>query len=230
MPPNPARVQGLQTLAVAAPAVFVDAMDAVEVFADVGCPFTHVGLRRIVDERERRGVALPLWVWAWPLEWVNDEPLDRLAVAQKVDVLRKRVAPDLFTGFDPSAFPATSVLAMALTADAYAIAPSVGERVALAVRWALFEDGRDVASEAVLRDIAQIAGIDLSDSDDTDRVLDDYRTGQARGVKGSPHFFVGDADYFCPTLEITHRDDGTLDIRVDPDKFDSFMTTAFQSQ
>jgi len=26
-----------------------------EVFADVWCPFTHVGLRRLIEERDRRG-------------------------------------------------------------------------------------------------------------------------------------------------------------------------------
>jgi predicted DsbA family dithiol-disulfide isomerase len=204
-------------------------MHRIEVFADVGCPFTHVGLRRIVDERDRRGVDVPLWVRAWPLEWLNGEQLDRRVVAQKVEVLREQVAPDLFTGFDPSQFPATSVPAMALTAHAYALHPDIGEHVALAVRWALFEQGRDIAAAGVLLDIAKRAGINLADNADEDRVLDDYRNGQARGVKGSPHFFVGDANYFCPTLEITHRSDGTLDIRFDPDSFVSFMATAFPS-
>ena len=41
--------------------------------------------------------------------------------------------------------------------------------------------------------------------DDTDRaaVLDDWHEGQRRGVLGSPHFFCGKTDVFCPSLDIT---------------------------
>ena len=204
----------------------LEVVAAIEVFADVCCPFTHVGLRRIVEERDRRGVQVPLWVRAWPLEVVNGHQLDPLAVTQKVEVLRARVAPELFTGFDPSRFPATSLPAMALTAGAYAIGPELGERVALAVRWALFEEKRNIAERDVLRDIALREGVALPDDGAQDQVLQDHRVGQARGVQGSPHFFVGDAGYFCPTLEITHTE-GRLDIRFDPANFDSFMTAAF---
>ena len=41
--------------------------------------------------------------------------------------------------------------------------------------------------------------------DVTDRaaVLADWDEGQRRGVLGSPHFFCGDTDIFCPSLDIT---------------------------
>ena len=52
-------------------------MDALEVFADVCCPFTHVGLRRIVRRRAELGRDdVVLVVRAWPLELVNGVPLD----------------------------------------------------------------------------------------------------------------------------------------------------------
>ena len=74
---------------------------SVEVFAEITCPFAHVGLRRFVVRREASGRAAPvLWVRAWPLELVNGEPLDPDVVARHVDELRERVAPDLFRGFD----------------------------------------------------------------------------------------------------------------------------------
>ena len=39
----------------------------------------------------------------------------------------------------------------------------------------------------------------------------DWERGKAHGVQGSPHFFAGDHDWFCPTLLIRqmnamHRD------------------------
>jgi predicted DsbA family dithiol-disulfide isomerase len=200
---------------------------AIEVFADVRCPFAHVGLRRLAEHRKGRGSAVPLWIRAWPLELVNDAPLDADLIAREVVALRAQVAPDLFVGFDPRRFPSTSVPALALTAGAYAVGPEVGERVALALRWALFEEGRDISKVDVLLDIAQNAGIGLPHNCEIDRVHDDLAEGRRRGVIGSPHFFVGGSDFFCPTLEITHDDDGVLHIAGDPAAFDDLLASAF---
>ncbi|HEX4819170.1 MAG TPA: DsbA family protein [Acidimicrobiales bacterium] len=198
----------------------------IEVFADVRCPFAHVGLRRIVSEREARGVSVPLWVRAWPLELVNAAPLDPVLIAEEIDALRSQVARELFAGFDVATFSATSLPAMALTAGAYAIRPEVGERVALALRWALFEEGRDISTPAVLLDIAESAGMGLPHNCEQDRVRDDLAEGRDRGVIGSPHFFIGDADYFCPTLDITHSD-GRLLVARDRTTFLEMIDKAF---
>ena len=77
----------------------------IETFADVCCPFTHVGLRRLSDRRDHSGrTDVALWVRAWPLEIVNGDPLDPVMIAEEVDALRASVAPDLFASFDPSKF------------------------------------------------------------------------------------------------------------------------------
>jgi hypothetical protein len=49
----------------------------------------------------------------------------------------------------------------------------------------------------------------------TGPVRDDLTDGRARGVIGSPHFLIGDNDYFCLTLAITRSDEG-LHIAGDP--------------
>jgi hypothetical protein len=104
-------------------------MDVIEVFADVSCPFTHVELRRLVARRAAEGHATPvLVVRAWPLELVNGQPLDPGFVAEEVGALREQVAPDLFAGFDPAAFPVTSIPALALAHAAYAVDAPTGER------------------------------------------------------------------------------------------------------
>jgi predicted DsbA family dithiol-disulfide isomerase len=200
---------------------------AIEVFADVRCPFAHLGLRRIVEQRDARGVDLPLWIRAWPLEIVNQQPLDGELIAEEVEALRTQMAPDLFTGFKLAAFSSTSMPALALTAGAYAIRPEIGERVALSLRWALFEEGRDIASVDVLTEIAQAAGITPPRNGELDRIRDDLIDGRARGVIGSPHFFIGDTDYFCPALDITRTHDG-LHIAGDPATFDAFINIAFR--
>jgi predicted DsbA family dithiol-disulfide isomerase len=196
----------------------------VDVWADVVCPFTHVGLARLTQRRDTAGVDTWFRVHAWPLEWVNGKPLDPAFVAEEIAALRAQVAGDLFTGFDPATFPATSVPALALTAAAYARGPEVGERTALAVRHALFERGLDVSEPEVLAVVADELGIgDLAA--DEDAVRAEYDAGAARGVVGSPYFLVRDEGFFCPSLKIAHDEEGFV-VAFDVDAFEDFARHA----
>jgi len=198
-------------------------MKTIEVFADVCCPFTHVGLRRLVARRAALGRDdLVIWVRAWPLELVNGEPLDSDAVAEEVVELRGHIAPELFRGFDAACFPTTSLPALGLAAGAYGRGERIGERVSLALRTALFEEGRDIANPAQLARIAAAADLELPGTDANRLVLADYAEGRDRGVLGSPHFFVGDQSFFCPALEI-RRIDGHLRISEDEAGFSAFV-------
>ena len=201
-------------------------MRQLEVWADVTCPFTHVGLHRLVDERDRHGRDdLHLRVRAWPLELVNGVPMDAHAVAGKIAALRDSVAPDLFTGFTEAAFPVTTLPALALTAAAYRGGPEAGERAALIVRDLVFEEGRDVGDPAVVAAAAAALAVDVTDAD-VEQVQSEYDAGKARGVQGSPTFFVGDEGFFCPTLTITKVGD-SLGIEFDRDAFDAFVKSVF---
>jgi 2-hydroxychromene-2-carboxylate isomerase len=183
-------------------------MTVIEVFADVRCPFTHVGLRRLVERRSARRAEFTLRLRAWPLELVNGAPLDVNLVEKEVRALREQLAPDLFAGFSPAGFSPTSLPALALTAAAYDRDDTTGEAVALALRWAFFEEGRDIADPGMLGDIARTAGVTWSEGDGHERVLDEWSDGAGRGVVGSPHFFVGGEGWFCPYLDISHDDRG----------------------
>ncbi len=185
-------------------------MSVIEVFADVRCPFTHVGLRRLVERREELGADVTLRVRAWPLELVNDAPLDPGLVANEIEALRTQVAGDLFRGFDRARFPASSLPALGLAAAAYEQDLAAGERLSLLLRDALFEQGRDIAQPDELAALAADAGVPEA-LGRPDVVVADWHEGQARGVIGSPHFFVGDRGYFCPMLDIRHED-GRFDI------------------
>ena len=178
-------------------------MTTIEVFADVACPFTHVGLRRLVERRGELGrTDVRLRVRAWPLEVVNGEPLDPAFIEEEVDDIRAQVAPDLFTGFRRDAFPASTLPALALTHAAYATADEVGERVALRLRELLFEEGTDVADPDVLAAVAAEAGVS-GPVDDTGPVLADHAEGVARGVIGSP-----DLQKFLGTIHHTQSHKG----------------------
>ena len=189
-------------------------MRSVEVFADILCPFTHVGLHTLIDRRSERGLDEPrLRIRAWPLELVNGAPLDAHHIAAEIVALRESVRPDLFTGFSVETFPKTSMAAFALTAAADRTDdPVLIEDVGMALRDAVFEDGLDIGQPAVVVSIAGRFGIEPLDPGSTlAAVRADWDEGAARGVIGSPHFFTGDGgNWFCPGLAISRDDVGNF--------------------
>lgn len=202
-------------------------MTCIEVFADIVCPFTHVGLRRLSEERHTRNRRLSLRVRAWPLEWVNGAALAPELLSKEIEALRAVVAPDLFSGFDATLFPMTSIPAFGLVAAAYAVDYAVGAAVGLAVRDALFEHGEDVSADDVLWSIGHRFDVEPLDPKAAEAaVRTDWERGKARAVQGSPHFFVGDHGWFCPSLEIRHDDD-RFDVSVSGESMDDFYAAAF---
>ena len=200
----------------------------IEVFADVVCPFTHVGLKRLTHYRDEIGRDdVGLTVRAWPLELVNGERLSRELLSEEIHELRATVAPDLFAGFDPDLFPMTSLPALALANRAYRSSMRQGELVGLALRDALFEQGRDVSDPSELARIAEGFGLSEPDGSDEAAVRADLDAGRERGVVGSPHFFVGETGFFCPTLSI-ERVDGQMEITFDPEGFEAFIDRCFE--
>ncbi len=188
-------------------------MNTVEVFADVLCPFTHVGLHTLIDRRAERGLAEPtLRIRAWPLELINGKPLDPDHIAAEITALRGSVRPDLFRGFSVETFPKTSMTAFALAAAADQTGDAVvSETVGMALRDAVFEQGLDIGRPEVVAEIAARFGLDPLDADATDAaVRADWNEGRGRGVVGSPHFFTGAASWFCPGLAISRDDVGNF--------------------
>jgi predicted DsbA family dithiol-disulfide isomerase len=204
---------------------------AIEVFAELACPFTHLALRRIVERRREEGRSTPvLRIRPWPLEWVNGAPLDAAHVGAEVRALRAQVTPDLFEGFDAGVFPATSLPGFRLVEAAYSVDQGTGERLSLALRGALFEDGRDIAEAAVLAEIAAAHGVGVPDETAEREVRRAFTEGRERGVQGSPHFFVGGSSAFCPLLDIRRDNVGELHITLDPIAVDELLDQWFASE
>lgn len=189
-------------------------MSTVEVFADVLCPFTHVGLHTLIDRRSERGLTEPrLRIRAWPLELINGKPLDPDHIAAEIVALRGSVRPDLFKGFSVETFPKTSMAAFALTAAADRTGdPVLIEDVGMALRDAVFEQGRDIGRPEVVQTVAARFGLAPLDADATEAaVRADWDEGKQRGVVGSPHFFTPDGGgWFCPGLAISRDDVGNF--------------------
>ncbi len=178
----------------------------IEVFADIWCPFAHIGLRAIEEQRSRTGrTDVHIWVRAWPLEMVNGSPLDATVTIEHARDLREQVAPNSFRHLAAARFPRSTLEALALANRAYRTNLEVGERASFALRDALFEQGRDTSELDTLERLAHDLGIAMPDESDRTDVVADWREGMRRGVLGSPHFFCGDADAFCPSLDIKQR-------------------------
>lgn len=198
----------------------------IEVFADVWCPFAHLGLRIIAATRHELGHAdVPLRVRPWPLELVNGTPMDPAATRHHVDDLRAQVAPDVFADLAEAPFPITSLPALALVERAYASSIAVGEQASFAVRDAMFERGLDISNVDVLSVIAGELGVSMPDEHDAAAVIESWHEGQRRGVRGSPHVFCGASESFCPSLAIA-RDAGHLRIDVDRSALEQFLRSA----
>lgn len=196
----------------------------VEVFADITCPFTHVGLKRVVqhvDEMERPAIVL---VRAWPLEWVNGVPLDVEAVGMKAQALTEQLGVDDFPELHADHWPTSTIPALELAAAAYRRGPDAGLAFSLALRAALFEHGVDVSDPVALARLAADHGVDGADGGAAAAVRADYEDGLSRGVAGSPHFWVGEDDFFCPALDLGHDSDGRLTAQLDTAGLAEFFT------
>ena len=173
----------------------------------------------------RQDVALD--IRAWPLELVNGTPLDPETTADHVRDLGAQVAPDLFSNFDPDHFPSTCLPALACVHAAYRKDLRTGEAVSFPLRDALFEKGLDISRQDVLSEVARANGVGPSDAGDEKSVLTDWHEGVKRDVKGSPHFFCGDHDAFCPSLDILKVGKRHLDVKINLDDLDAFLSECF---
>lgn len=202
--------------------------DRIEIFADMLCPFAHVGVHKVIEARLDRGGASPkLWIRAWPLEIIDDAPTDVTVIADEVAALRSTVAPELFTGFDAATFPSTGLGAFAVAAAAYRQDAITGEAVSIDLRSRLWEHGEDIADADVLAAVIDRYDIEVTDADRAS-VESDHAEGVERGVVGSPYFFAGGRGFFCPAFTVS-RDDAGFHVAADPERFDAFLRAAFES-
>ena len=204
---------------------------SIEIFADVWCPFTHVGLNMVTEMRSvSRRKDVPLVVRAWPLELVNGAPMDADKTAANVAAMREQLSNDLFTGFDAGNFPTSTLDALDLVAQAYEVSATLGEQASLAVRHALFEQGRDISDTAVLHGIADELGLRFVADPRHIAVNRDWDEGRRRGVIGSPHFYCGVDDMFCPSLRLSRDENSQLHVAADADRLRAFISHCLDSR
>ena len=195
----------------------------IEVFADIWCPFTHVGLRA-VKERARSGRGdVAIWVRAWPLELVNGAPLDPAVTKAHADDLRNQVAPNLFQHLDVERFPARP--SMPSHWPTAPIGPGPTPASGPASRSAMLSSKRAGTSrtQPCCNALRAISGSRCPTATDRSDVVEDWGEGVRRGVLGSPHFFCGDTDVFCPSLDITRDAVEGMSIVKDVSRLTEFL-------
>lgn len=200
----------------------------IEVFADIWCPFAWIGLRTLDEARRQSGVdGVPVRVRPWPLELVNGRPQSADRIAEEIVQLRSTVAPTLFGGFRAERFPSSTLRALALAESGYGVSTEVGEALSLELRHRLFEAGEDVGDPAVLEQVGRPFGVAVPTEADAVQLGEAaLAEGRRRGVVGSPHFFLGAADYFCPALAVRRDPSGELEVRFDHDRLQAFLKAA----
>ncbi len=194
-----------------------------EVFADISCPFTHVGLKKVVAELEGFDPKVDVNVRAWPLEWVNGEVFAPDVMRVKVDAIGRHLGREYFAGFDEQAWPSTTLGALNLAASAFEVSAAKGLAVSLALREAVFEQGRDIGRPDVLVELAAEFDLEAPSSEASAAVTADYEEGRRRGVKGSPEFWIDGQAFFCPSLTIAHDAEG-LTAEFDPKGIDNLLS------
>lgn len=201
----------------------------IEVFADIWCPFAWIGLHLFVDARRQVGAEdVRIRVRPWPLELVNGRPQSAERIAEDIRQLRRSVAPALFGGFRVERFPASTLRALALAESGYVVSNEVGEALSLELRQRLFEAGEDIADPAVLEQVGAPHGLPVPAEAEALALGEAaLAEGRRRGVVGSPHFFLGTNDYFCPALAIQRDESGELEVGFDHERLQAFLAAAF---
>ena len=171
---------------------------------------------------EELDLPVDLVLRSWPLELVNGEPLAEAKTHANAVALRASVAPDNFAGIDQWSFPVSTLQGLQLAAQVTRQRGSLGTELSMALRIALFEEGKDIGDLSVLQSIAQRFGVPFHEGD-VQLVRADLANGQAHGVKGSPHFFCGELDMFCPTLDLTRDQLGHLQVQLMMERLRDFM-------
>ena len=202
----------------------------IEVYADIWCPFAHVGLRSAVarrDELGRREVVL--WVRAWPLELVDGAPLDPGATAEHVEDLRAASGPGSLRALRSRALP--EKLARGARARRGRLPQGRTNRRGrepCAAPRAVRGGGATSRTRRCSRRW-RVPTVSATPVTGTWKASTRSGTRASRGgVRGSPHFFCGKADAFCPSLEISEDGEGHLDLRQDMEALEELLAGCFE--
>lgn len=212
------------------------------VFSDVGCPWAHLAVYRLLAARHRLGLdgTVVLDHRAFPLELFNHRPTPRRIVTAEVPVvggLDAGAGWQVWQG-DLATWPVTTLLALEAVQAAKDQGLAASEHLDRALRVAFFGQSRCISMRHVVLEVADACGVDaeaLREALDEGRarrtVFEQCQSAEDGDVKGSPHVFLPDgSDAHNPGIEMEWVGEHGAGFPVigkdDPRVYDDLVTRA----
>lgn len=178
-------------------------MHDIELFWDVGSPYTYLAITQLPKMRERTGAKVRLrpFLLGGVFKSVGNKMVDVAPKAANLMEDLRRWArhyrvPMLIPGTDPVPFPINSLLPMRVATAALLADETEAERLIRELFNALWVEGKNVGEQAVLEDVLGDRAMVLMAEAQTPQVKDLLRKNTeeavARGAFGAPTFFVKD--------------------------------------
>ncbi|MGH2754711.1 MAG: DsbA family oxidoreductase [Actinomycetota bacterium] len=215
-------------------------------YADIGCPWSHVATHRLHRARRKAGLDndLAFDIRSFPLELFNERPTPKHILDAEIPVTAE-LEPDAGWSLwkdHESKWPVTMLPAMEAVYAAKEQGLELGAGLDRALRLAFFRDSRCVSMHheilAAARDVDHLdaSAIDRALISGTfrHRIFDDQQIAKDNSVKGSPQVFLPDGtDAHNPGIE-THweKERGGIGAPVidrdDPSVYDRLVTRAME--
>lgn len=185
------------------PAALSATPGTVLLYSDIGCPWSHLVVYRLLTARARLGLddALVIDHRAFPLEVVNARPTPRRTLVAEIPVvggLDPAAGWQMWQG-DLATWPVTTLPALEAVQAAKAQGLGASERLDRGLRMAFFGQSRCISMRHVILEVADEAELDvdaLRQALDEGRarrdVFEQARVADEGPVKGSPHVFLPD--------------------------------------
>jgi predicted DsbA family dithiol-disulfide isomerase len=185
------------------------------VYSDIGCPWAHVAVARLLAARSRLGLDDDVQIdhRAFPLELANERATPWSVLSAEVPVVAS-IEPDAqwqAWRAPPWEWPVSTLLALEAVQAAKEQSLQTSEALDRALRVALFAQSRCITMRHVVLDVARATpAVDANALETTldegrfrKTVLQQWRTADAAGAKGSPHLFLPDgSDAHNPGIEM----------------------------
>ena len=215
---------------------------SIVVHSDIGCPWAHLAVYRLLAARDRLGLSADDVVLdhrPFPLELVNERPTPWRTLAAEVPVaggLEPGAGWQMWQG-DLAGWPVTTLLAMEAVQVAKELGLAASERLDRGLRLAFFGQSRCVSMRHVVLEVAAACGLDrasLQEALDSGRGRAAVVAGDREGVNGSPHVFLPDgSDVHNPGVAIEWVGEHGVGFPVvtkdDPSVFDDLVRRAAEA-
>jgi predicted DsbA family dithiol-disulfide isomerase len=189
------------------------------VYSDIGCPWAHIAVHRLLRERRRLGLDREVIVdhRAFPLELVNQQPTPKELLDAEIHVCAD-LEPE--AGWDrhpqPWTYPVSTLPALEAVQAAKTQGASTSEAVDRALRHAMFGEWRCLS---VFSEVLEVAA--TVEAVDVDELWSEIRSGRPRidvfhqfdlsstdRIPGSPTFVLPDgSSHHNPGIDM-HWSDG----------------------